>query len=203
MLLPSSPAPYHTSCANEWHGAHPWSERSSTIGSITATGYWLHHRNISLPNYSPSFVLQRGWYYDYLVAHLFLPRCACNSIGWTSMRESGSRWLCWPTNPSTDWLQHIYPDTAFLFPVFRVALISGRRASGNCLCRGQKLWRSALVAFSGLSQHLEHSPCSASRFRTVSRQLQAETEIPFFYILVIVLFFSMSCFTARACVIFN
>ena len=43
--------------------------------------------------------------------------------------------------------------------------------------------------FLGLSQHLEHSPCSASRFRTVSRQLQAETEIPFFYILVIVLFF--------------
>ena len=43
--------------------------------------------------------------------------------------------------------------------------------------------------FLGLSQHLEHSPCSASRFRTVSRQLQAETEIPFFYILVIVLLF--------------
>ena len=40
--------------------AHSWSERSSTIGSITATGYWLHHRNISLPDYSPSFVLRRG-----------------------------------------------------------------------------------------------------------------------------------------------
>ena len=32
--------------------------------------------------------LRLGWYYDYLVAHLFLTRCVCNSIGWTWTRES-------------------------------------------------------------------------------------------------------------------
>ena len=150
MLPPSSPAPYHTSSAYERYSTLTWSERSSTTGSITITACWLHRQNTSSPNYSLSFALQLGWYYDYLIDHPFLPRCVCNSIGWTWTRESVSILLCWPTNPSMDLLQHIYPHIASLSPAFRVALIFDQQASGKCLCQGQKLWRSALEAFSGL-----------------------------------------------------
>ena len=89
---------------------------SSTIGSITATGYWLHHRIYLIAKLQS--VLR-------VAARLILRLPSRSSVSasmrlqlhWLNIDErlSGSRWLCWPTNPSTDWLQHIYPDTAFLY----------------------------------------------------------------------------------------
>ena len=150
MLLPSSSASvsYVERCRMIRHT--PWSEHSSTTGSITITTWWLHRQNTSSPNYSLSFALRLGWYYDYLVAHLF-PASMRVQLHWLNINEWIHFKIALLAYKSILGLvlQHIYPNIASLSPVFRVALIFDQQASGKWLCQGQKLWRSALEAFSG------------------------------------------------------
>ena len=122
-------------------------------------------------------------------------------LNWLNIHERISFKIAVLAYKSIHGLAPAYLSTYYI-PVFSLpgrsisSSISGRV---EIVCAKDKTCDARLLRiFLGLPQHLERSPCTASGLRTDFRQLQAKTEMSYFHILVIVLFF-INNLSHRAC----